>query len=50
LTKIVAADPERAPALLGQQDAQAILIDPSSPAITVGDGDGWRTLPCEAAA
>jgi len=50
LTKIVAADPQRAPALLGRQGAQAILIDPSSPAIAVGDGDGWRTLPSEAAA
>jgi len=50
LTKIVAADPLHAPALLGRQDAQAILIDPSSPAITLGDGDGWRPLPCAAAA
>ncbi len=50
LTKIVAADPQRAPALLGRQGAQAILIDPASPAIAVGDGKGWRTLPCEAAA
>ena len=50
LTKIVAADPQRAPALLGRQGAQAILIDPLSPAIAVGDGDGWCTLPCEAAA
>ena len=50
LTKIVAADPQRAPALLGRQSAQAILIDPLSPAIAVGNGDGWRTLPCEAAA
>ena len=50
LTKIVAADPERAPALLGRQSAQAILIDPASAAITLGDGDGWRPLPCKAAA
>lgn len=50
LTKIVAADPLHAPALLGLQDAQAILIDPSSPAITLGDGDGWRPLSCAAAA
>ena len=50
LTKIVAADPQRAPALLGRQSAQAILIDPLNAAIAVGNGDGWRTLPCEAAA
>ena len=50
LTKIVAADPQRASALLGRHGAQAILIDPLSPAIAVGDGGGWRTLPCEAAA
>ena len=50
LTKIVAADPQRAPALLGRQGAQAILIDPASPAIALGDGEGWRTLPFEAAA
>jgi len=50
LTKIVAADPQRAPALLGHQGAQVILIDPSSPAIALGDGHGWRTLPHEAAA
>lgn len=50
LTKIVAADPERAPALLGRQDAQAILIAPASAAISLLDGHGWRTLPCEAAA
>ena len=50
LTKIVAADPQRAPTLLGRQDAQAILIDRSSPAVSISDGNGWRTLPCEAAA
>ncbi|HEY9145894.1 MAG TPA: FAD:protein FMN transferase [Thiobacillus sp.] len=50
LTKIVAADPQRAPALLGRQGAQAILIDPASPAIAVGDGKGWHPLPHEAAA
>ena len=50
LTKIVAADPQRAPALLSRQGAQAILIDPANPTIAIGDGDGWRTLPCEAAA
>lgn len=50
LTKIVAADPLRAPALLERYGAHAILIDPLSPATTRGDGDGWRTLPCEAAA
>lgn len=50
LTKIVAADPLRAPALLERYGAHAILIDPLSPATTHGGGDGWRTLPCEAAA
>jgi thiamine biosynthesis lipoprotein len=50
LTKIVAADPQRAPPLLGRHGAQAILIDPSQPAITVSNGDDWRTLPCEAVA
>jgi thiamine biosynthesis lipoprotein len=52
LTKIVAADPQRAPALLGRQGAQAILVDPSGPAVTVtvGDGEGWRALPHEATA
>ena len=50
LTKIVAADPQRAPALLGRHGAQAILIDPLGPAITASNGDDWRTLPCEAAA
>lgn len=50
LTKIVAADPLRAPALLGCHGAQAALIDPFSPTIAIGDGDGWRNLPYEAAA
>ena len=50
LTKIVAAAPQRAPALLGRKGAQAILIDPASQAITLGDGEGWRPLPQEAAA
>lgn len=50
LTKIVAADPPRAPALLGQHGAQAILIDSSGPDIALGDAEGWRALPCEAAA
>jgi thiamine biosynthesis lipoprotein len=50
LTKIVAADPLHATALLGRQGAQAILIEPTSTAITIGDGDGWRTLQYEAAA
>ncbi|MBI3431824.1 MAG: FAD:protein FMN transferase [Hydrogenophilales bacterium] len=48
LTKIVAADPQRAPALLGQRGAQAILIDPSGSGITLGDAAGWRPLPCKA--
>jgi len=50
LTKVVAADPLCASALLGRHGAQAILIDPSSPAITICDGDGRRTLPHEATA
>jgi thiamine biosynthesis lipoprotein len=50
LTKIVAADPLRASTLLGHHGAQAILIDPSSPTLTLGDGAGWRTLSYEAAA
>ncbi len=48
LTKIVAADPLHARVQLGRHGAQAILIDPSSPDITLGDGTGWRNLPLEA--
>lgn len=48
LTKIVAADPLHARALLGRHGAQAVLIDPARPDITLGDGTGWRNLPLEA--
>lgn len=48
LTKAVAADPARAPALLARYGAQAIRLDAHG--AWLGDADGWRALPVELAA
>ncbi len=48
LTKPVAADPARAPALLARYGAQAVRLDVHG--AWIGDADGWRALPLEAAA
>lgn len=48
LTKPVAADPARAPALLARYGAQAIRLDAHG--AWLGDADGWRALPPEHAA
>lgn len=47
LTKPVAADPAGAPALLARYHAQAIRLDAHG--AWLGDADGWRALPQEAA-
>ncbi|MFN3716785.1 MAG: FAD:protein FMN transferase [Thiobacillus sp.] len=47
LTKPVAADPARAPALLARYGAQAIRLNAHG--AWIGDADGWRALPLEVA-
>jgi thiamine biosynthesis lipoprotein ApbE len=48
LTKVVAAEPARAIAMLARHGAQAIILNDSQGML--GDGDGWRPLAMEAAA
>jgi thiamine biosynthesis lipoprotein ApbE len=50
LTKIVAADPVFALPLLQRHEAQAVLLDPANPAMTVSSGNGWHDLPWRASA
>lgn len=52
LTKIVAAEPARAPALLARYQAQALrlAVDDDALTLTLCDGAGWRDIPSEIAA
>ncbi|MDP2028034.1 MAG: FAD:protein FMN transferase [Thiobacillus sp.] len=52
LTKIVAAEPARAPALLARYHAQALrlAVEDDALALTLCDGSGWRELLSEVAA